>query len=372
MTVLQDGTIDLLDRDGGVPATINESGNTLVDVTLSSDSRTVTAVDFFGTVQRWDIAGDQSSPPSTAPVTVLDGVGVVNSVSFAPDGSAIALATSSGLVETIDATGGVIRSFEQTKGNVDSVAFSSDSTAIASAIGERRGPESFDDTVTIFDAGSGGESGQFGGEAEQVAGCAFFRNEVRFSPTGDLLAANSHDFTVSLYDASDGEIRHTFPAHASTVTDLAFSPDGELLATASDGSTLRVWSVADRQLVKEYTTPPGGYWSLVFGADGRTLVVSDVIGSVSVLDIDTGSVVRTFVGQKNRLAELAISPDGSLVASGADDNTVELWSTATGELLAQLPGHTSPVKTVAFSADGAMLASGSSDATVRLWALTAP
>ena len=66
----------------------------------------------------------------------------------------------------------------------------------------------------------GGEAAQFGGEAEKVAGCAFFRNEVRFSPDGELMAANSHDFTVSLYDPSDGMILHTFPPHASTVTDL--------------------------------------------------------------------------------------------------------------------------------------------------------
>jgi WD40 repeat protein len=369
-TVLQDGMIHIWDRDGGPLATIGEPGTTLVDVAVALDGHSVTTVDFFGAVQRWDIAGEGSTSASVPPaVEVVGGVGVVNSVSFASDGSALAVATSSGRVETIDDTGGLIRTFDQPRGNVDSVAFSPDSRELASAMGERRGPESFDDTVTIFDAGSGGEAAQFGGEAEQVAGCAFFRNEVRFSPTGDLLAANSHDFTVSLYDASDGEIQYTFPAHGSTVTDLAFSPSGDLLATASDDSTLRVWSVSDRQLLKEYTTPPGGYWSLVFGGDGRSLVVSDLMGTVSVLDVDTGSVVRTFAGQKNRLAELAISADGSLVASGGDDNSVELWSTATGELLAQLAGHTAPVQTVAFSPDGATLASGSSDATVRLWAL---
>jgi WD40 repeat protein len=367
ITVLQDGTIDVWDRDGGRVATLGIAGTTLVDVAVAPDGNTVTTVDFFGSVQRWDIAA--ASLSSTPPTLVVDGVGLINSVAFAPDGSSVAVATSNGRVETLDDNGGIIRSFAQPSGNVDSVAFSPDSTAVASALGERLGPESFDDTVTIFDATSGGESGQFGGEAEQVSGCAFFRNEVRFSPKGDVLAANSHDFTVSLYDATSGDILHTFPAHGSTVTDLAFSPNGDLLVTTSDDSTLRIWSVADHALVNEFTTPPGGYWSLVFGGDDRTLVVSDLVGTVSVIDIETGAAVRTFAGQKNRLAELAISPDGSLVASGADDNTVEIWSTATGELLAQLPGHTAPVRTVAFSADGTMLASGSGDATVRLWAL---
>ena len=367
VTALQDGTIDVWDPDGNRLMTMGEPGTTLVDVTVAPDGNTVTTVDFFGVVRRWDIAAAPSPAP---PVVVVDGIGVINSVAFAPDGSGFAVATSNGRVETIDDAGGLVRSFdEQPHGNVDSVAFSPDSTIMASAMGERRGPESFDDTVTIFDAQSGGAAAHFGGEAEQVAGCAFFRNEVRFSPNGDLMAANSHDFTVSLYDAADGAILYTFPPHGSTVTDLAFSPNGELLATTSDDSTLRVWSVADHQLVKEYTAPAGGYWSLVFGGDGRSLVVSDLVGTVSVLDLDTGSVLRTFAGLKDRLAELAISPDGSLVASGGEGNSVELWSSSTGEIVAQLPGHTAPVRTVAFSSDGTKLASGSSDGTVRVWGL---
>ncbi|MGH9133731.1 MAG: hypothetical protein ACRDZZ_07325 [Ilumatobacteraceae bacterium] len=368
VSVLQDGTIDVWDGEGGRLASIGDEGTTLVDVAVAPDGDTVTTVDFFGAVRRWPIASVAATDQEAEQV-VVGAVGVVNSVAFAPDGSAVALATSSGRVETIDADGAVIRAFEQPPGNVDSVAYAPDSATLASAMGERRGPESFDDTVTVYDAGSGGTAAQFGGEAEQVAGCAFFRNEVRFSPDGRLLAANSHDFTVSLYDPADGHILHTFPAHASTVTDLAFSPDGGLLATSSDDSTVRVWSVADRRLTNEFSAPAGGYWSLVFSGDGSSLVVADLSGVVSVLDVATGSVVRTFAGHKDRLAELAISPDGSLVASGGDDNSVELWSTASGDLVAQLPGHTAPVKTVAFSPDGSMLASGSNDSTVRLWAL---
>ena len=180
--MLPDGTIDVRDRDGAPLTTIGEPGTTLVDVTVAPDGQTVSTVDYFGAVRRWDIAEDSTDGSEPAAVDVVGAVGVVNSVAFAPDGSGVALATSSGLVETIDGKGEVIRSFDQPRGNVDSVAFSPDSTEVASAMGERRGPESFDDTVTIFDAGSGGEAAQFGGEAEQVAGCAFFRNEVPLLP----------------------------------------------------------------------------------------------------------------------------------------------------------------------------------------------
>ena len=120
VTALQDGTVDVWDLDGNRLTTLGEPGTTLVDVAVAPDGNTVTTVDFFGVVRRWDIA---TVPPVTSPVVVVDGVGVVNSVAFAPDGSGVALATSSGLVETIDGTGAVIRSFDQPRGNVDSVAF---------------------------------------------------------------------------------------------------------------------------------------------------------------------------------------------------------------------------------------------------------
>ena len=153
LTVLQDGTIDVWDGDGGRLATLGVSGTTLVDVAVAPDGNTVTTVDFFGTVQRWDIAA--ASLSSTAPTLIVDGVGLINSVAFAPDGSSVAVATSNGRVETLDPNGAIIRAFAQPSGNVDSVAFSPDSTEVASALGERLGPESFDDTVTIFDAAVG-------------------------------------------------------------------------------------------------------------------------------------------------------------------------------------------------------------------------
>ena len=103
MTALQDGTIDVWDPDGNRLMTMGEPGTTLLDVTVAPDGNTVTTVDFFGVVRRWDIAARPSPAP---PVVVVDGIGVINSVAFAPDGSGFAVATSNGRVETIDDAGG--------------------------------------------------------------------------------------------------------------------------------------------------------------------------------------------------------------------------------------------------------------------------
>ena len=60
VTALQDGTIDVWDPDGNRLTTMGEPGTTLVDVAVAPDGNTVTTVDFFGVVRRWDIAAAPS------------------------------------------------------------------------------------------------------------------------------------------------------------------------------------------------------------------------------------------------------------------------------------------------------------------------
>ena len=240
---------------------------------------------------------------------------------------------------------------------------------------------------------------------------------VAYSPNGDIIATESRDNSVLLWDSINGLQLRRVPR----LQWRGFSPDGryaliregdftvtrDLLtwaevkrergeATGSavvakgkiggksvrfetsqrdvrqiDAATNQVTRLYDgkaRRIRRTLTTPDGKLWIIADadGADtGGVARLWDVVGQREVARID--GLETSADG--NPLA-LLLSPDGSLLATGQTNGTVQLWNTARGELVETLSGHTSGILSLAFSSDGKRLASGSKDRTIRIWSLT--
>lgn len=359
---LSDGTLLLTGVDGGPGGPSVSIGRRLVDLERLEGRDGVITVDTSGVVQAWAADGSE-----LVRITSFQ-AGTVNDVAISDDGGSVAAATAAGTVAITDVTGSApALLLEHPEGSVDSVAFSPDGASVVTGVGERLSDIAFDDTVSTWNLANGLRATQFGGEGEDVNGCANFRNTVRYSPDGELFASASHDFTVEVHRADSGEVVATLPPHISTVLDIAFSPSGDLLVTSSDDGVVRVWAVDGFTLLHEYVGPPGGYWSLAFMPDGASLVVSDLTGTMHRIDVATGAEILTFEGTTTRSGRLAVSPDGRLVAAAYEWNSVGIWSTETGGLVTSAEGHTSPVTSAAFSSDGSILVTGSGDTTVRTW-----
>lgn len=291
----------------------------------------------------------------------------ITDVTFAPDSANIAASFANGLVQLWHVDGMLQKTFTASNGNVDSVQFSPDGRFLATGVGQRSGEIAYDDTVAVWQLPGATLQAAAGGEQEDVPGCSFFRNNVLFTPDGQLVAATSHDFTVRLTRAADGEEVYAFPPHVDAVLDLALSTDGRFLASASEDATVRVYDLATYAQIHELTGSVGGFWSVVFSPDGRLLAAGNRFGEIYIWELTTGTLIRQINGEQNKQSNLIFSPDGRMLAAGAEGEHINFWSVENGALIAAIPGHTSFVRTIAFSPNGEFFISGGSDNVLRLW-----
>jgi WD40 repeat protein len=231
------------------------------------------------------------------------------------------------------------------------VAFSPDGQRLASA--------SSDKTVRVWDGRSGRELLTLRGHMDQVTA-------VAFSPGGQRLASASFDKTVKVWDGRSGQELLTFRGHSKKVLGVAYSPDGQRLASAGDDQTARVW---DAHTGQELLILRGHYGvtTVAFSPDAKRLATAGWDETVKLWDGRTGQELLTLRGHTGHVTSVAYSPDGHSLASGGWDQTVKVWDAPPGRELLALRGHTDTVYLVQFSPDGQHLASASRDATVKVW-----
>ncbi|KAF1816850.1 hypothetical protein P152DRAFT_510201 [Eremomyces bilateralis CBS 781.70] len=202
-------------------------------------------------------------------------------------------------------------------GPVSAVSFSPDGKTLASA--------SYDETVKLWEAGSGKPLQTLKGHSGRVSA-------VAFSPDGKTLASASYDARVKLWDPGSGKPLQTLKGHSSPVSAVSFSPDGKTLASASHDARVKLWDAGSGKPLQTLKGHSGSVRAMAFSPDGKTLA------SVS----DDAKAVTFF-------------PDGKMLTSDPDDATVKLWDVGSGKLLQTLVTNSSMHFSLWFTDDGSCL-----------------
>jgi WD40 repeat protein len=355
------------------------------------------------------------------------GSGVPRAMTFSPDGSRLAVATTLGVWLIDLPVGARHASPELVEGQsgAESVSFSPDGAQIAAG-GE-------DNSVMVFDVASGEIVARLENHIYPVSAVAW---------AGNYLASGDWSGVVRIWDTSNWSEYRTLPTNGK-IDALTLTPSGELRVVNDD--MLTIWNISSGQLVSQtetlaptsypliayhgtreagyvaaidqitiwdkgspVTTLDGFYgelgsvfftpdsrvgstplqspylWSLdgklddkpppVLSPDGSRLATFGNDGVIHLKDAKSGSEIAALHGHIRAVTGVAFSPDGRLLVSSSNDGTIQVWDatvTQDSGSLVTLTGHNGGVSSVAFNEDGTLIASAGYDGTVRLWGIKA-
>jgi WD40 repeat protein/serine/threonine protein kinase len=234
------------------------------------------------------------------------------SVTFSPDGRHLASAGRGNRVTVWDATTG--QQWFQYCGHssfILRVAYRPDGTCVASLDG--RGE------LHLWEASTGKEL--------TILQCPGQGLGLTWSPDGRLLAAGNALGRLKVWNAQTyEEILHVQPGLEHRVYGLAFSGDARSLAMCGGSSpTISLIDATTGQLLRAFVAHREGVYALASSPDGRFLVSGGMDGLIKIWDPLTGRELRTLRGHNGLISSLAYRPDGRLLVSGSWDTTVKVW-----------------------------------------------
>jgi WD40 repeat protein len=328
----------------------------------SNDGKWVATGSDDGTVALWAVSDRGLSYRRSISCAADSGVSpLVRGLSFSPDASLLAIATTDGKVRLWSLEQErVMQEFVASRYPVRCVEFAPDGVGLATGAD--------DGTICFWDLKSNPltakrDDEQFHFEHDSAVW------GMRFHPEGDRLASCSEDHSIRVWNLRDRRKHQTLIGHTSWVLGIRFNSDGSLLASGSEDGTARLWDQQGNQVATfVHGAPVNG---ICFSPDDLALATAAADCKLRVWDTGQNRSPRNPKQfrhpRKAILLDVSFSSDGKSVATGATDSQVQIWN-EDGRIRRSLAGHNGWIMCVVFHpVVPSSLATSSIDGTARVW-----
>ncbi len=295
--------------------------------------------------REWPIPPDLYSSAVRAAVTT---------VQLSPDGRQVAAGFHSQLLLYPMEGGGDVRQVAAHRGFVGWIEYSRDGSVLLTS-GSERNCRTWDPTT-----------GQLLCSIEQVIPN---RGVATISDDGSLVAFCDTRDALRVFETRPRRWLTRLTGPENTVHTVRFSPSGDSLAAVSSDGLLRVWNPADGTL-RWSLAPEGGNGPLeamTYSKDGDRIFVAGQGGDIREVEVLEHRSMRTLVKGADRITWLGCSPNGRILAAAGGTATIDLYDATTGSPLRSLQGHSLRAIECVFSADSETLYSVGAEGVCIGW-----
>jgi eukaryotic-like serine/threonine-protein kinase len=246
-------------------------------------------------------------------------------------------------------------------GVATTLALSPSGAVLAAAIDHTFASAS-DHTTVLFDVAKREQLGVLRGHRGRVT-------DVDFSPDGEWIATGSYDFSARIWEARTGQNVAILRESAQPVHSVKWSPTGDYLA-ASNSDEIMLFKVAGRRRVRQWLTGQRVEHSRVAAHPHRAQLATAGFSELDLWDLSASRPSPQAIGPNpGDVHALAYSPDGSFLAqcNGLELLIRDVQSSAVQCRFA-LPAH---ADALAFDPSGMRIATGDYAGNVIVWDLAA-
>jgi WD40 repeat protein len=373
---MYDGALFLWDTNTGNLYGTRNFGDGINSIALSPDGSTVALALAVrdGVVRLWEPAtgkfrGDLRGHHDEVLRVVWSG-----------DGKSLLTASRDATACLWSSTGGLLRTFQQHLGIVETVAFSPNGQKVVSA---------GDDQSAILWNVDGGQPCDMLTDTPVdgwVSGLAFTPDSSQIVGTGSCDGAgDSFEAYLTAWNLADAERPAPLQTSSRSGVALAFSPDGRQMAVGESSppestvkSRVRIWSLdpgapgAPGRVLATVPKLVGAVYSVAYSNDGRLLAVGTgdvderLPGSVQILEPSTGALRQKLPDMPGKV-EAVFSVDSRFIitvnSSKKRPAEIRMWNALTAEPAGQMsdPRELEGLTTIALSPDGRFLVTGHGD-----------